>query len=36
MFDYDFNLVAEDARMTGEYDDSYEGDEVPAPEFIKE
>ncbi len=30
MFDYDFNPQAEDARMSGEYDDSYndEGDEI--------
>jgi hypothetical protein len=26
LFDYDFNQVAADARMTGEYDDSYDDD----------
>lgn len=26
-YDYDFNQYAEDARMSGEYDDSYEDDE---------
>ena len=25
-YDYDFNAVAEDARMSGEYDDSYDGE----------
>ena len=32
MFDYDFNQVAQDAMMTGEYDDSYEDDDLPVPE----
>jgi len=27
LFDYNFNHVAADARMTGEYDDSYDDDE---------
>lgn len=27
-YDYDFNQSAEDARMTGEYDDSYEEDDL--------
>lgn len=27
LFDYDFNQVAADARMTGEYDDSYDDDD---------
>ena len=29
LFDYNFNQVAEDAMMTGEYDDTYEEDDVP-------
>jgi hypothetical protein len=32
LFDYDFTPVAEDAMMTGEYDDTYEPDDVPDPE----
>jgi hypothetical protein len=28
LFDYDFNQVAADARMTGEYDDSYDDDDL--------
>jgi hypothetical protein len=32
LFDYDFNQVAEDAMMTGEYDDTYEPDDIPDPE----
>jgi hypothetical protein len=38
LFDYNFNSVAEDAKMTGEYDDSYEEDDLPepAPELIEE
>lgn len=35
LFDYDFRQVAEDAKMTGEYDDSYEEDDVPRPELVK-
>jgi hypothetical protein len=35
IFDYDFNQVAEDAMMTGEYDDTYEADDLPAPEPTK-
>ncbi len=31
LFDYDFNKVAEDAMMTGEYDDTYEPDDFPSP-----
>jgi hypothetical protein len=27
LFDYDFNRIAEDARMSGEYDDNYEDDD---------
>jgi hypothetical protein len=34
LFDYDFNQVAEDAMMTGEYDDTYE-DDLPEPDPIK-
>ena len=38
LFDYNFNLAAEDAKMTGEYDDSYEEDDLatPAPELIED
>jgi hypothetical protein len=36
LFDYDFNQVAEDAKMSGEYDDSYEEDDIPSPELVKE
>jgi hypothetical protein len=35
LFDYDFNQVAEDAKMTGEYDDTYEPDDLPTPEPTK-
>lgn len=35
LFDYDFNKVADDAMMTGKYDDTYEADDLPAPEPIK-
>ena len=31
LFDYDFNSIAEDAKMTGEYDDTYEPDDLPTP-----
>jgi hypothetical protein len=33
--DYNFNQVAEDAKMTGEYDDTYEADDVPESEPVK-
>ena len=36
LFDYDFNQVAEDAMMTGEYDDTYEPDDVSDPEPTKQ
>ena len=38
LFDYDFTQVAEDAKMTGEYDDNYEPDDLPTPEpeLVKE
>jgi hypothetical protein len=36
LFNYDFTLVAEDAKMTGEYDDNYEEDGLPAAEPVKE
>jgi hypothetical protein len=36
LFDYDFNQVAEDAKMSGEYDDSYEEDDLPTPELVTE
>jgi hypothetical protein len=32
LFDYDFNQIAQDAMMTGEYDDSYDPDDIPTPE----
>jgi len=35
LFDYDFKQVAEDAKMTGEYDDTYEEDDLPAQEPTK-
>lgn len=35
LFDYNFNQIAEDAMMTGEYDDSYDPDTVPEPEAMK-
>ena len=35
LFDYDFNEVAEEARMSGEYDDTYEADNIPDPKPTK-
>jgi hypothetical protein len=35
LFDYDFTQVAEDAKMTGEYDDTYEPDDLPSPQPTK-
>jgi hypothetical protein len=35
LFDYDLTQVAEDAMMTGEYDDTYESDDVASPEPTK-
>ena len=35
LFDYDFNQEAEDAMMTGEYDDTYEADDLPESDPIK-
>jgi hypothetical protein len=35
LFDYDFTPVAEDAMMTGEYDDTYEADDIPDTEPTK-
>jgi hypothetical protein len=35
LFNYDFTKVAEDAMMTGEYDDAYEPDDLPTPEPTK-
>jgi hypothetical protein len=32
LFDYDFRQVAEEAMLTGEYDDTYEPEDVPEPE----
>jgi hypothetical protein len=34
LFDYDFNQVAQDAMMTGEYDDTYEPDDLPVKEQV--
>jgi hypothetical protein len=31
LFDYDFSQVADDAKLTGEYDDSYEEEEITSP-----
>jgi hypothetical protein len=36
LFDYNFNAIAEEAKMTGEYDDSYEEDDLPTPELLEE
>lgn len=33
LFDYDFKQVAEDAMMTGEYDDNYQEDDLPVPDL---
>jgi hypothetical protein len=35
LFDYDFRQVAEEAMLTGEYDDTYEPNDVPEPEPTK-
>lgn len=35
LFDYDFRQVAEEAKMTGKYDDNYEPDDLPTPELAK-
>ena len=35
LFDYDFRQVAEEAMMTGEYDDNYQPDDLPTPELVK-
>lgn len=35
LFDYNFNLIAEEAKLTGEYDDSYEVDDLPNPEVAE-
>ena len=38
LFDYDFRQVAEEAKLTGEYDDTYEPDDLPSvkPEPVKD
>ena len=36
MQEHNFNSIAEDAKMTGEYDDSYEEDDIPSQELVKE
>ncbi|HKB92025.1 MAG TPA: hypothetical protein VKC60_16025 [Opitutaceae bacterium] len=35
LFDYDLRKVAEEAKMTGKYDDNYETDDLPTPEPAK-
>jgi hypothetical protein len=35
LFNYDFSQVAEDAKMTGKYDDNYDPDDVPTPELVE-
>jgi hypothetical protein len=35
LFDYDFRQVAEEAKLTGEYDDSYEEEDIPSPPLTK-
>lgn len=36
LFDYDFTQIAEDAKMTGKYDDNYEPDDLPTPELVND
>jgi len=35
LFNYDFNKAAEQAMETGEYDDSFEEDDLPIPEEVE-
>jgi hypothetical protein len=35
LFNYDFRQVAEEAKMTGKYDDNYEPDSLPTSELAK-
>jgi hypothetical protein len=35
LFNYDFTQVAEEAMMTGEYDDNYDSDDLPVPDLVK-
>lgn len=35
LFSYDFNEVAEEAMLTGEYDDTYESEDIPETETTK-
>jgi len=35
LFDYDMRQVAKDAMLTGEYDDTYEADDLPVPELVE-
>jgi hypothetical protein len=35
LFDYDMSQVAKDAMLTGEYDDTYEADDLPVPEPVE-
>jgi hypothetical protein len=36
LFDYDFNAIAEEAKMTGEYDDNYEEDDLAGSKLVEE
>ena len=36
LFNYDFSSIAEEAKMTGEYDDNYEEDDLSSQELVKE
>jgi hypothetical protein len=36
LFNYDFSSIAEEAKMTGEYDDNYNGNDLPSPELVEE
>lgn len=35
LFDYDMSQVAKDAMLTGEYNDTYEADDLPVPELVE-
>jgi hypothetical protein len=35
LFDYDFTQVAEEAKMTGKYNDNYDEDEILSPKVTK-
>jgi hypothetical protein len=36
LFDYDLRQVAEEAKLTGRYDDNYQEEEAPTAELVKE